>query len=897
MKRTKRTGLLVPLILTGIFSLICIGLVCALRTGMKSVESDTDNAVKSKREIADEREDLDITENTGNLYANNQVIVYAEPETPRMRMLEIAEEYEARLDETLSDIDIYRLCFQKAKSEKELKELIRSLKKEEGVEKVYLNYAAMQKVQSFVPDDPWKGAEWNCEDPGGLNWGMEAIDAPEAWEYLDDMQPTAIGLVDSCPYKYHEDLTFENHEVIYVDSDGNERDVSAKVDYHDHGTHVSGIMCADFDNGTGISGVMGDKGQLYYYYISDREPVDEDTEVDFNFDYITCMKHLLEHDVRVINMSLGYADGAMVFAASKGNKTARQAIRESSEPMEEALLRIIHKRQQEDRPDFVICASAGNDNSDAFYKDDEAEYGYREDPSWLEMLYPYLCPHRESGGAEAKYNWWVLYSDEEEIRSRVICVGAIKRNGAGWFHDASYEYDAYSNIGERVDIAAPGTGIYSCVYAEGKGGYEKMNGTSMAAPHVSGIAGLVFAANPGLSGPQVKSIILSSDEHWFSFAGGGCGMANAGKAVEKALETEPQEYAAEFSEDPETVTGGLDLCFVIDTTGSMGDDIDNARKNMSAILEQLREKTEDFRVAIIDYRDYPERTYSEKDYPAKLQLEFSSDEEAIQHAIDSLTLGYGGDDLETVYSALVKAAELPWRNGATKTVILMGDAGPLDPEPYTELTYDDTLSRLFGSGVSIDAEKSDSRVMEYPEKSRVNVFSIGTSPSSSAEVFLDSIARDTGGTYQKVEEASGVSDAIISTIKTIELSDIQTVHLSFPESDANDRVTVFSRYGDFVCSLQPDEIGRIEVKMSPGEYTWRNEQSGAEGEFTVREGKKKSAVIETSRGPMTELVVFLNRNQYAAVFGCMFLIILCMIVPVAMRAMTAAKDDNEDSDT
>ncbi len=63
-------------------------------------------------------------------------------------------------------------------------------------------------------------------------------------------------------------------------------------------------------------------------------------------------------------------------------------------------------------------------------------------------------------------------------------------------------FDAgYSNFGPGVDLAAPGSGIFSTV----PGGYTNLNGTSMAAPQVSGAAALVMSMNPTLLGNERSS--------------------------------------------------------------------------------------------------------------------------------------------------------------------------------------------------------------------------------------------------------------------------------------------------------------------------------------------------------------------------------------------------------
>lgn len=155
---------------------------------------------------------------------------------------------------------------------------------------------------------------------------------------------------------------------------------------------------------------------------------------------------------------------------------------------------------------------------------------------------------------------------------------------------------------------------------------------------------------------------------------------------------------------------GLDICFVIDTTGSMSGAIENAKENMENIIAQVAEKSEDYRIAIVDYRDYAFRSSFWEDYPAKLQLDFTSDREAIHEAINGLTLGNGGDDRETVYAGLMLAASLDWRKTSQHVVILIGDAGPLSPEPISGYTYEDVerAMKLGNADVNLDQYIFDS---------------------------------------------------------------------------------------------------------------------------------------------------------------------------------------------
>ena len=83
--------------------------------------------------------------------------------------------------------------------------------------------------------------------------------------------------------------------------------------------------------------------------------------------------------------------------------------------------------------------------------------------------------------------------------SNMISVAACTQNNA---------LASFSNYGlASVDIAAPGTDIFSTSIS---GGYSFMDGTSMAAPYVSGAAALLKSYRPDLTNLEIKNIILSS---------------------------------------------------------------------------------------------------------------------------------------------------------------------------------------------------------------------------------------------------------------------------------------------------------------------------------------------------------------------------------------------------
>lgn len=90
----------------------------------------------------------------------------------------------------------------------------------------------------------------------------------------------------------------------------------------------------------------------------------------------------------------------------------------------------------------------------------------------------------------------------------IICVAATDQN------DGLAEF---SNIGATtVDVGAPGVNIYSTYL---NNGYEFLQGTSMAAPHVTGLAALLMSSDLGLTTTQVKNKVLDTGDAINSLSG------------------------------------------------------------------------------------------------------------------------------------------------------------------------------------------------------------------------------------------------------------------------------------------------------------------------------------------------------------------------------------------
>ena len=118
----------------------------------------------------------------------------------------------------------------------------------------------------------------------------------------------------------------------------------------------------------------------------------------------------------------------------------------------------------------------------------------------------------------------------------IIAVGASTQNDRRW---------ADSNYGNiTVDLFAPGENILTCApIQQVPSGYIEVSGTSVAAPHVTGVAALILAKYPDATAQEVKELIMdnvdevydSSNTNIFGYCCDSGGRLNAYKALNSGL--------------------------------------------------------------------------------------------------------------------------------------------------------------------------------------------------------------------------------------------------------------------------------------------------------------------------------------------------------------------------
>lgn len=133
-------------------------------------------------------------------------------------------------------------------------------------------------------------------------------------------------------------------------------------------------------------------------------------------------------------------------------------------------------------------------------------------------------------------------------------------------------------------------------------------------------------------------------------------------------------------------TTGLDVAFVLDTTGSMGSRITQAKTFIRNSAQKIKELNG--RVSLTVYRD------SGDAYTAQVLSGLQSDTAELLAKLDAVSLDGGGDTPEATLHALKTTFDgLAWKDGATKAAIVLTDAGFHQPDRVDDSTVESVAKR------------------------------------------------------------------------------------------------------------------------------------------------------------------------------------------------------------
>ncbi len=307
----------------------------------------------------------------------------------------------------------------------------------------------------------------NTDELDEIAWGIDRIHAPEVWANGYTGEGVLVAVIDTgvnynhldlCDHLWDGGAEFPNHGYDFYNDDND------PMDDNSHGTHCAGIACGDGTAGD-QTGVAPDATLMCLKVLSNGGG-GAASDVWAGLDFC------IEHGVDVISMSLGW----MIPMTSPAERGVWRAIFEAT-----------------DAAGIVSAVCAGNERGAVEIPNDVRCPG--NVPS------PWRNPHETGVGSQGG----------------VICVGATDDNNdiADFSSTGPSTWQTVPNFEDWIyppglicpDITAPGVNINSCWYADNEGYRSDYSGTSMATPHVAGVACLMFSKNPELLPVEIDSII------------------------------------------------------------------------------------------------------------------------------------------------------------------------------------------------------------------------------------------------------------------------------------------------------------------------------------------------------------------------------------------------------
>lgn len=331
---------------------------------------------------------------------------------------------------------------------------------QQNVQAAFPNYLLHLSV---VPNDPFLGPNPTPGANHSFQWNMFnmklADTGDSAWNHTTGADSVVVGVVDSGVDSSHPDLSSKLATLVNctlatctpVSSMSDDATLS-------HGTHVSGIVAAATNNSSGVAGT-GYNVKFMVLKVQDSSRRISLTDVD------KAVRYAVEHGVKIINMSLGAIDQNL----GSDGIAFMNAMVDYAWTQKGALVVVSAGNCGAQPPDPNECALSSG--------------GVAYNPK----MYPAASPN-------------------------ALAVAALTASNAL----ASYSEHNSTAVGNWISVAAPGgdftsrADAYNGVLSTYPGGYAYMAGTSMAAPHVAGLAALLLSMNPNLTNQQLKTAIEST---------------------------------------------------------------------------------------------------------------------------------------------------------------------------------------------------------------------------------------------------------------------------------------------------------------------------------------------------------------------------------------------------
>jgi thermitase len=396
----------------------------------------------------------------------------AQPRSQRPEFVadEIIVKFRDGVDEFTKDLSRFRVSGSRKKLFKyvaglEVIKLSRGVSVEEAI-KLYRQdpdvvYAEPNYIlrTTLTPNDPRfvSGEMWGLNNFGQSGGTPDAdIDAPEAWNSATGDSNVVVAIIDSGIAYNHPDLAgnmFRNE--ADCNNNGLDDDDNGYVDdCYGIDTHNNDSNPMDDNNhGTHVAGTIGAKGNNGLGVVG----------INWNIKMMACK-----------------------FVDASGSGTTESAI----DCLE-------YVKVMKDRGINIIATSnswGGGDFSQALFDaiDMQRQRG---------ILFITAAGNGDLFGFPIDNDHSPFYPCTYYLPN-IVCVASTTRND---------ERSSFSNYGRRtVHIGAPGSDILSTTR---NGGYGFSSGTSMATPHVTGVAALVKAQDPGRDWKAIKNLILAGGDN------------------------------------------------------------------------------------------------------------------------------------------------------------------------------------------------------------------------------------------------------------------------------------------------------------------------------------------------------------------------------------------------
>ena len=351
---------------------------------------------------------------------------------------------------------------------------------------------------SWVPNDPYFAID--SLSAGFYQWGMRAMNFPQAWDKTRGHG--YVGVIDAgLPSPILPDLQQNYRPHLSPLSVA-----SSPSTYKYHGAHVMGIISATANNSVGVSGgCPGCSTTMVEFYSFTASAIAE------------TIRGMYRNGMQVLNISAGRQFGGC--ASYQGFGAACVAINEANN--RDVLIVAAAGNYDETQPDYpaghsFVLAVGGAENTDP---------GKPNPFNWVRWFYGYDSVYNENVGSN--------HTGIDGVMGPAKSIVSTVDPGSVYFVSPSIKC---SDILPEDESGVSNDGYGSCT------------GTSMAAPHISALAGILRSINPRLPHSIIQDIIRASGTaSAVPNSVRGYVLARANLAVDSAIVETPNRLTPLFS--------------------------------------------------------------------------------------------------------------------------------------------------------------------------------------------------------------------------------------------------------------------------------------------------------------------------------------------------------------